>query len=98
MLRVACGDWGRCNMNPAPFWAIAYHSNSLGPRAVRWYRVSRMIEADDAVFELYWHTDFRGCNAANVRAAAKAAGVVLATGVYRDAGAPRRGNAMERAR
>jgi hypothetical protein len=52
-----------------PVWAIAYHANSQGKRAKRWYRITRLIYADDAWFELYWHPDcnLRSGNVAELR-------------------------------
>ena len=83
------------------FWAIAYHSNSAAPRAKRWYRVSRMVEVDGAIFELYWHPDpaLRGNSLAEIRKLAKQGGLNLlnlASGIYRDAPAPRNGATMVR--
>jgi hypothetical protein len=80
-------------------WGIAYHSNSHSPRARKWYRVTRLIQADGAIFELYWHPDLklRGGSRMMVWAAAKAAGLDVAPGTYRDALAPRVGSVMERA-
>lgn len=80
------------------FWAIAYHG-SRQPRARKWYRVSRMIEADGAVFELYWHPDIalRGNSRAKILTDAKVNGIKLAPGIWRDAPSPRNGHRMERA-
>ncbi len=82
-----------------PFWAITYHTYNLNPRAAKWYRVSRLIEADGAIFELYWNPDLtlRGKSIADIRAAAKASGINLAPDIYRATQAPRNGNTMERA-
>jgi hypothetical protein len=85
-------------VNNQPFWAIAYHTNSLSPRAVKWYRVSRLIEVDGATFELYWHAnlELRGKNVAAIRANAKTTGIDLVPGTYRDTAPPRCGHTMER--
>ncbi len=82
-----------------PFWAITYHTYSINPRATKWYRVSRLIEDDGAIFELYWNADLtlRGKSIADIRAAAKALGIDLAPDIYRATQAPRNGNTMERA-
>ncbi len=82
-----------------PQWAIAYHSNSTSKRARKWYRVSRLIEADGCLFELYWHPNphLRGNSRAEIRARAAVDGIKLLPGVYRDAPSPRTGSAMERA-
>jgi hypothetical protein len=81
-----------------PFWAIAFHSDSRAPRAKHWYRVSRMIQADNDVFELYWHPDIglRGNSLATIRQRARDAGINLAPGVYCDAVGPRDGSVMVR--
>lgn len=79
-----------------PFWAIAYHTNSHSPRAARWYRVARMIVVDEQTFELYWHPSLetRGKSRVAIAAAAKAIGLELASGTFRDAPWPRSGGAV----
>lgn len=66
------------------FWSVAYHTNSFSSRARRWYRVSRLIEVDGKIFELYWHPSesLRGNSLADIRAKAKAAGIDLMPGTY----------------
>ena len=72
------------DFQPRPFWAIAYHTNSYSPRARRWYRVTRLIEADGKLFELYWHPSesLRGNSLASLRAKAKESGIDLMPGTY----------------
>jgi hypothetical protein len=79
-------------------WGIAYHSSGFAPRSKRWYRVSRLMYADGAWFELYWHGDvsLRGENLATVRRVAKSRGLTLATGVFFDKPNPKRGSEMDR--
>lgn len=81
-----------------PFWALAYHTNSHSPRARKWYRVSRLIAADGAVFELYWHPDvlFRGNSREKIRTDAKVYGIELVPGVWREVAGPSNGKQMER--
>jgi len=83
-----------------PQWAIAYHTNSRSTRARRWYRVSRLIEADGQWFELYWHEDNAKLASASLpetRKRALASGIKLMAGTWRNAPSPRRGDVMERA-
>ena len=80
-----------------PQWAIAYHSNSL--RGRRWYRVTRLIQADGQWFELYYHPmnlKLAGKSLPATRQAAREAGIELLPGVYRETPSPRCGNTMER--
>jgi hypothetical protein len=86
-----------------PFWAIAYSTNSSSPRAQKWYRVVRVVEADGKLWELYWHTPdadkrvmTRGSNRDQVREAALRAGLKLVAGLYKDAPSPRHGSELVR--
>lgn len=82
----------------SPSWAIAYHTNSRSPRALKWYRVTRLVHADGKWFELYWHPDvnYRRNNVQHIRDIAKVNELTLLPGVWRDAPSPRNGPEMER--
>jgi len=80
-----------------PQWAIAYHSNSL--RGRRWYRITRLIQADGQWFELYYHPDnlnLSGKSLSATREAARERELKLLPGVWREGASPRYGNTMER--
>jgi hypothetical protein len=70
-----------CNQ---PYWAIAFHSDGSGRGSRRWYRISRIIYADNRCFELYWHPDIklRGNNLTAVRKAALLSGLKLLAKLY----------------
>ena len=81
-----------------PHWAIAYQSNGLGS-CRRWYRVTRLIYADGHWYELYWHPNnvtMSGKSLAETRHKARALGLDLLPGIYRNCYSPLSGNTMER--
>jgi hypothetical protein len=67
-----------------PQWAIVYHANG-DASSKRWYRVSRVIEADGKTFELYWHpqTTLRGKNKQELKNKANILGVDLMPVIFR---------------
>jgi hypothetical protein len=78
-------------------WGIAFHTNSHSPRAKKWYRVTRVIQADGKWFELYWHPDIalRSQSRKKIREAALDAGLDLLHGVFHDPPSPRVGNELQ---
>jgi len=77
------------------YWAIGYHTNSLSPRALKWYYVARMVKIDGIWWELYrWQGEgaapAKPNNLACVREHAIAAGLDLLPGVFIAKPAPRR--------
>ena len=81
-----------------PSWAICYHTNSNNPRALKWYYVARVIEADDKLWELHWHPDLhlRGNSRKEIRERALDAGLPLLHGVHARINEPRGGSILER--
>lgn len=52
----------RLPLNGGPMWGISFYTNSHNPRAVKWYRLSRLIYADGSWWELYWGNQVDGSN------------------------------------
>lgn len=81
-----------------PYWAICFHTNSNSPRALKWYYVARVIEADGKLWELHWHPalHLRSNNRKDIRERALDAGLPLLLGVYKQTTEPRGGRVVER--
>ncbi len=77
-------------------WAIVTNGRDTLSHCRQWYHVSRVVNVDGKMWELYWHPslDLRGGNQEKIRKAAKVQGLELFNGVFRDA-LPHCGNQLE---
>ncbi len=73
-------------------WAI------VRSKATRWYHVARVVEADGALWEMYWHPDIdlRGPSKAAIRALAGDLGLELLDDVLRTPAGNTTMNRLER--